>query len=272
MNLIKESDILKKVFYPDNYEEFLKITTGKEDEISKIDITPITNYENPIIEDRAALVVLYQNLKYYFEQKNMYGAKLQEGMAIVISKAALSYDKNSATLDNYFKRGDVVEYGGICNPFEEIARLLLNATMERKDYIPLDAKNIFKLSTAKLNLTAQTQIAAIADALDGNKLEKKCTILHDDNLSLICDSLDSSSVTSKSPISATLLENRQVLTDQINVITTLYSDRMYFDEMMRGKYLYETNDALLTKFNNKVLRVKRNIGIYEKTKQLIKEI
>ena len=77
-------------------------------------------------------------------------------MAIVISKAALSYDKNSATLDNYFKRGDVVEYGGICNPFEEIARLLLNATMERKDYIPVDAKNIFKLSTAKLNLTSSS--------------------------------------------------------------------------------------------------------------------
>ena len=272
MNLIKESDILKKVFYPNNYEEFLKITTGKEEEISKIDITPITNYESHIIEDRATLVILYQNIKYYFEQKNMYGTKLQEGMAIAISKAALAYDKNSATLDNYFKRGDVVEYGSICNPFEEIARLLLNATIERKDSIPVNAKNIFKLSTAKLDLTAQTQITAIADALDGNKLGKKCTILNEDKLSLICDRLDASAVSSRNPISATLLENRQILTEEIDTIIQLYSDRMYFNEMVHGKYLYETSTSLLTKFNNEVLRAKRNIGIYEKTKQLRKEI
>lgn len=261
-------ETLKKIVYQKDYEKFLTTVTGKEEEIEKIDLLPITNYKNSSFgSNKEELASLYQYVKYYLEQNGMYKGKLQEGFAIAISKAALSYDNSSSTLDNYFRRGDTVSCGSICNPFEELARLLLNATVETPLYIPDEAKNIFQNSASKLRLTTKVQIISVAEAFNGDKMLHKSRE-HNDIIASIESELEESNVQSSNPISATLSENREVLARQVGKIDGLFSDRIYCEQMIKAIYTSDQYEEALTKFYNMSRRARRNIGVYEQTKRL----
>lgn len=260
-------ETLNKITYAKDYEKFLSSIKDKEEEISKIDITPVTNYKNPFFNNLEDLITLYQHIKYYFEKNNIYYGKLQEGFALAIAKSSLTYNNNYNALDNYFKRGNSLRGETICNPFEEIARLLLNAIVEVPLYIPNDAKNIFQNSSNKIELNTKIQIISIADAFNGDNMMKK-SHFHNNIIDSIEEELENSNVKSSSPITATLSENKEVLTRQIGKIDGLFSDRLYCEQMIKAIYSPSQYEEVLTKFYNTTRIARRNIGVYEKTKKL----
>lgn len=255
-------------FEEEDYQDFLSVIKGKEDEIRKVDITPIENFNHQIIPSdyMQQFVELYQSFKYYFEKKVFYYPKMQEGIALVISKVILFEQILPSKIDNYFRVGNRGAFGEIANPFEEISRLLLLATKEDFGSNLLSVKASFpKCSDYQL----LTYFNLVRMALNENRLRKGIRPYHKD--SIIDDigvSLEESSIDCYFPYSASKVENRELLLKQCDSITELHRSRVEYKAFI-GEGIFQ--ERALSRFDTTVVYAKRNIGVYEPTKVLKKK-
>jgi len=266
--------LLRKVFNEKDYRKFLEVTEGKEEELSRIDLSAIDNYNHNILTifEKDLFVDLYRKIKFYLEQSNFYSAKIQEGMALCIAKTLVIDEFFPSRINNYLSSGDKLTNGDKVNPFEELCRVLLLAVKDEPHSIMFD--EVVHPSTAKTanDLKAESKLFldAISVALDENALKTRIASFHQgDVIASICEDVESSNVESKNPLSASKKENKEVLVEQFNRIFGLYHDKIDCGIACGSLLNCSCQNKLLTKFDNKIIYAKRNIGVYEKTKKLV---
>jgi predicted translin family RNA/ssDNA-binding protein len=263
--------ICSTVFFENDYNDFLRIIEGQEEIIQEIDLTPIKNYTHSNISlngNYELFAVLYQHIKYYLEKKNMYEPKLQEGMALCASKAAIMKTQSTNGIIGYIDSGDKVTMDDKCNPFEEISRLLLITLRE-------DPNTDFFVQHQKDILSTQREVTlfyeTIRTALSKRKSKRAFNYYITGNIAdLIGENLENSLIDSKNPLSATKKENAEALNEQFDIIYDLYETNITLQDLFDGNTKEDFKEKYLTRFQNKIIHAKRNIGIYQKTKQLTK--
>lgn len=266
--------IFAKIFEEEDYNKFLNIIDGKENEISNIDKSPIQNFEHNITElcSEDELVFLYQHIKYYLESRNLYTPKLQEGIALCASKAIIIDSLCQPRIDSYLNVGDRLKINGRNNPFEEIARVLLIAVKNEHFSNNFGEKTKIQGPIENLQYENIMFLDVISKAMNKEKLDKRISYFSKDNvINDIGSDLELSNITSTSPLSVSKQENREILLNQFERIYNLYDSRIdyrvIFGELPNNSLSYN----LLTRFSNKIVYARRNVGVYEKTKQLKKE-
>lgn len=263
---------LVKIIFGNHYNEFIETVYLDQDKINNISTLPIDNYKNNIIsdKDRELLNYIYKNLKYYFDVNGMYTPKMSEGMAVFVSKAIVLYSNNITNLRNYFSRGNYSMNRELANPFEEISRLLINAIVNENNL-----KLELNTSTVTLN-KIQREDSAILEGLNlavtkNGVCNKMAMYANLDTYFNMCEDLEISNIDSKHIISATTKGNRGLILTQLDRIIDVYHTKLDFEQMITGYPTLSINNKLKTKFDNKILYTKRNMGVYEKTKQLVKK-
>jgi len=263
--------VCSAVFSREDYKDFLKIVKGNHEIIEEIDLSPVKNYTHSNISidgQYELLTVVYQHIKYYLEKKNMYEPKLQEGMALCASKAAIISSKGTNRIIGYMDAGDKGVIGDKCNPFEEISRLLLITLRENPN------SDFFVKHQSDL-LSAQREVGlfyeTIRTALNKRKSKTSFNYYITGNIAdLIGANLENSWVDSKNPLSATKKENAEILNEQFDLIYDLYETNIALQDLFEGNTRTDFQEKYLSRFQNKIINAKRNIGIYQKTKQLTK--
>ena len=263
--------IFSAVFSSKDYNDFLSIIKDNEEQIKDIDLSPVKNYQHSdvLIDNNIELLeFLYQHIKYYLEKKNMYEPKIQEGIALCASKAAISAAINPNIIVGYIDLGDKAALGNRCNPFEEISRMLLvtlreNPTLEFFEEHQTDINSSSRevtifFKTIKTVLNKEMSTKAFEHYAKGDIAE------------LIGKDLERSNISSANPLSATKSENAGLLDTQFDRINELYQTNIEL-QVVIGNILNENfEERYLTRFQNKLIRAKRNIGVYQKTKNLVK--
>lgn len=269
-----EKLIITKEIFDDKYDEFVDVVSNAQTKIKEISTLPIDNYTNNIICDKDLLKYIYQNIRYYFDVNNMYLPKISEGMAIFVSKAIILKCNNIENLRQYFSRGNYNMDKCLANPFEEISRLLINS-------IVIDGKrelgdNSFTTTLKWIEAEDKVIMEGLKSAVtkEGvfNKLIScKYTASNNyDNYINIGFDLEISNINSKQVMSATTSDNKDVILTQLGRIVDIYHSKLSVEQFLNGFPTQEMSNRLKKQFENKVLYAKRNIGVYEKTKQLVK--
>lgn len=268
-------NVLQDLFNDCGYQDFLNVIADRETEIEKIDVRPVTCFEQSIIEEENIDLFLevYRNIKCYLETKDEYLPKMQEGMALCISKIAMLNYFCPSRLDYYFKLGDrsTSNGRGRKNPFEEFARLILFAT--RKEYWANDFndKNLLTLSFSKIKSESNSFLDIATRALDKTEIDKIIITYSEDNIiDYISEDLEKSDISSDSPNNASRKENREVLNRQFDQLMNFYTSKIEQQALIIGGVSQPFQTKLLTQFENGIVYAKRNIGVYETTKQLKK--
>lgn len=271
---MKSFAILKELFNNEDYEEFLTITNGHETEIKQVNIAPILNFNQEIIrkEDMILLVQTYQYLKYYLEQRGFYTPKMQEGLALCASKVAIINYLNSTSLDSYFKMGNRNFKGEKGNPFEEIVRLLLMATKDDCWSNNFKRNGLAQDSLKKLDRENASYLNIVKTALDKDLFEKEIRIYcPESTIDDIGLSLEQSNINSTIPSSAGTKENKDVILSQCDRIADIYSHKLDYKIVIGEMLSSDFHNKLLSRFDTAICYTKRNIGVYEPTKMLMKE-
>lgn len=266
-----ESLKIAQVIFEEDYEDFIEVVSNNQEEVSKVSTFPIDNYMNNVIDyiDEDLFQYIYQNIKYYLSNKMIYTPKMEEGIAIVVSKSVMLASKNVGTLRNYFSRGDVTPNHDLCNPFEEIARMILYAV---KDENLISINSNLKASCDKLKLEDKIIKSVLNQAVSKNGIINKFKYHGNvDTYNNICADLELSSVDSNNARSATMMENKEMLQTQFNRIFDLYCTKVDYDKLITGYPSTATCDRLKKRFEDKMVYTKRNVGIYENTKRLVKK-
>ena len=266
--------LLKVVFNQQNYKDLLDLVGDHQEEIFKIDTYPIDHYANKLIrsDHRDTLRYFYQNIKYYLQSKKEYAPKMQEGIAIFASKVAIMQAYYPGSIDNYFRAGDGSLLREMCNPFEEITRLLLCVAKDEYWSNPNKAISDYALSFDKLRFEDSAYLKVVQEALNGKELRDKIDFFYSsDILDAISRDLEFSNITSFEPFTATTKDNRGLILEQINRCIDLYHMKVDVGVFTGEIPNCDTRDKLLSKFEDRSFYAKRNIGIYERTKELVKE-
>ena len=221
---------------------------------------------------------------------------MQEGIAVFASKVAIMNAYYPGNFDSYFRVGDGLNHD-ICNPFEEIARLLLCVAKDEYWNNPNKVNNDYSLSFDKLRFEDNACLNVIKKALNGTDLknsinfykacgfkveyerpENKFVFISLDKIQFMLQEisnddkdLESSNITSFNPLSATTKDNRDLMIEQINRLTDLYHMKVDAGMFVGDIPNVDERDKLVTRFNNRAFYAKRNMGIYEHTKRLVKE-
>lgn len=270
-NKVENLEILREIF-GNKYDDFIKAVSKRQKLIAQIDTSPIDNYISAMIKDKDMdlLRYVYQNVRYYFLRNTMYTKKLEEGMAVFISKAAVANHDNPANLRNYLSRGDYSTVHDISNPFEEIVRLILGAL--RKDSYLSPNPDIQFASLAKIKYDDDSIIEVLNLAITRDGISSKISQYgYGEQYGIMIADLEMSNITSDDVNSATTKENSEVLSQQFEQLTDFYHTRIEYERMLNGFLSETTCEKLETRFANKILCAKRNIGMYEQTKQLVKK-
>ena len=268
---IEKLKILKEIF-KDNYDEFINIVSSDQNEINCKSTYPIDNYQNSIIKekDKELLKYIYKNIRHYFDVNGMYTSKMSEGMAIFVSKAIILKQNNIPDFRHYFTKGNYRHDREIANPFEEMARLLINAIVNDTD---------LKLGTTSEAVTLQKIQADDRKIFEGlnlaiseNSVFDKMTMYDNvDSYIDMCADLEMSDINSEYVNRTTLESNRELLLTQLDRIVDIYNKKIDFEQMLNGYPTQAMSNKMKTQFENKMIYAKRNIGVYEKTKQLVKK-
>jgi len=209
--------ICSAIFSSEDYNDFLRIIEEEYENIKKIDLSSVKNYTHSNIsltDNDELLTFLYQSIKYYLEKKNMYEPKIQEGMALCASKAEIINSINSNTMVGYIDLGNKDSILDRCNPFEEIARMLLitlreNPTLE----FFIEHQTDPNASSREVKIFFET----IKTALNEEKSKKVFEHYEKGNVvELIGKALENSKVSSKNPLSATKRESAELLNAQFD--------------------------------------------------------
>jgi len=267
-----KKDLFHKVFNDEDYNNFLDIVNGKDKKISKVDISPINNYGHSLTEVYSdyLLIYLYQHIKYYLEYRNEYLPKMQEGIALCVSKAIIIDTFIPSRIDSYINFGDRRTYKAN-NPFEEICRMLLIGIKDSQCLSSVYNSHMMEKTSDNLRTESKKFLNLTSNLLNRNILEKLIGAYYNkDVINDIERDLEFSNVDSEFPLSATKKENREVLMQQFNRIYDLYSSKIEHGILLSEIKDNSSGDRLLTEFNNKIIYARRNIGIYEKTKRLDK--
>lgn len=262
---------MAKGIFQDNYERFIELVSNNQEEVSNISTKPIDNYMNNVIkcENRQLLRYFYQDVKYYLNSEKMYTPKIEEGMAILISKAVILESANTTGLINYFSRGDFSMGGELSNPFEEISRVLLYS-IKNDSYVCANS-DIKSASYDKLQYEDRAVLTALNLAVTKNGVINKFTSYGcGDAYNNLCLDLELSSITSSNVRSATTKENRGLLLNQFDMIFDTYCIKLDYERMITGFPTESTCNKLKSRFEDKLVYTKRNIGVYERTKRLVK--
>lgn len=273
-NEVKKIESLSalKIIFGDNYNNFIRIVSSNQDKVKNISTLPLDNYTNNIIidKDKELLNYVYQNIKYYFDANLMYTPKIKEGMAIFVSKSIVLYSNNMACLRNYFSRGNYNFDREISNPFEEISRLLINAIINEKKL--KFGGNITLSTLEKVKREDNSVFEGLSLAVTKNAVCNKMMMYANlDTYFNICDDLELSNIDSSHIVSATTRYNRDVILTQLDRIIDVYYAKLNFEQIITGYPTQVISKELKVKFDNKMIYAKRNIGVYEKTKQLVKK-
>lgn len=270
-NKIIEEKILQGIFSEDDYNIFLDTIKDNEEEIEKVNNSPIDNYEHNenLLIDKKILSNVYKPLKFYLEKNSFYSPKMQEGLALCASKIAVLKYFNAYSLESYVKVSYFYRKGSLSNPFEEIFKLILLSLKNESMVNDFKSKTIGNYQQGKLSNDSKIYCQVLEKALNKNKFDefirsytKECVI--DD----ISDSLELSTITSDYPMSATNKENSQIIINQLERIETLHNKKLE-NEILLGEIQNESYyQKLITNFTNAIIYTKRNIGVYEKTKRL----
>lgn len=270
---VKSLELLEAVFRKQDYKDFLELVKDNQEQISRIGTYPIDNYKNKSVSSTHIdmLSYLYQNVKYYLQKKQDYTPKMQEGIAVFASKVAIMNAYYPGNFDSYFRVGDGLNHD-ICNPFEEIARLLLCVAKDEYWNNPNKVNNDYSLSFDKLRFEDNACLNVIKKALNGTNLKNSINYYYTIHiLNAIEEDLESSNITSFNPLSATTKDNRDLMIEQINRLTDLYHMKVDAGMFVGDIPNVDERDKLVTRFNNRAFYAKRNMGIYEHTKRLVKE-
>lgn len=274
-NNIKKLEILKNILNDEEYNDFMNTVSDSQDEIANISNRPIRNYGPVLITDKKdiqLLYYLYRNVRYYLNKNRTYSPKIEEGMAIVISKALVADNSKSSGLDTYFTFGDRVYQSVLCNPFEEMCRLLLCSV--KREYVESkrDQTEMLKVSVDKVKNEDKYFKEVLNLAIGKDKLRNSIKRYCDEDVveSIEID-LELSSISSDDISSATTNDARELIIYQLEKITELYHTGLGYKQIMTGVNNEEAFNKLKTKFDNKVIYAKRNMGVYEKTKKLVKK-
>lgn len=268
-----ELELLKKVFYEEDYKKFLDIIKGKGEDISSIDISAINNYPNHIIGNnrKDSFISLYKHLKYYLEYNGYYSSKMQEGIALCTAKMAIINEDYPARLHEYMKRGDRYLRGNLCNPFEEISRVLFYAVKKDRWTKSLSDDEVAVNNFAVDEIEIAFCLESACKALNYQSLYIPMSKYYRHGvIEEIGIDLEESDITSAYPISATTKEAREVIVKQLDVLADVHASKI------ETKYLFgliptmNLKDRILTQFRNCLFFAERNIGVYEHTKQLKK--
>ena len=267
---LKNMTALKTVF-GNNYDKFVELVSNHQDEINNISTLPIDNYMNSIIvgEDKEKVNYIYKNIKYYFDSNNMYTSKISEGMAILVSKSIILSTNNKGGLRAYFARGNYTVNREIANPYEEISRVLLSSILD-DSYVNFNTNNSL-MSIRKLNKEDKAILETLNLAVTKNGLFNKficygCM----KNYADICLDLEISPIDSSDVVSATTKENSEIVLTQLDRVVEMYHKKLGYEQMVSGYPTEAICNKLKSKFDDKVLFAKRSIGVYEKTKRLVK--
>lgn len=273
-NSTKKLEILKSILDEEEYKDFMDTVSNKQEEISSISRKPISNYGSALITEKKNIHLLnyvYRNIRYYLRKKETYLPKLEEGIAIVVSKALVIDEVKNGGMDSYFTFGDRLHQRSLCNPFEEMARLLLCSVKREYVEVPLKQDEVVEASVNKIKADQKYFKEILKLAISKNELKNstKCYFDKDIVESIEMD-LELSNMNSDDIRSATTKENRGLILYQLDKITDLYHAGLDYKQIMIGIDNQEIFDKLKNKFDNKVIYAKRNIGVYEKTKKLVK--
>lgn len=273
MEKYEVQDILKGIFKEEDYLDFLNIVNDKDGEISKIDKCPVINYNHNIIEDCDVdlIVSLYQNIRYYLQEEKFYTPKLAEGISLCATKVAIINYYFPSRLDSYFKMGNRTKSQGKSNPFEEISRLLLCALKE--EYLPnnFQEQRTRELSFGKIEFDNNASIDIIKKSLNKDELLRTVNNYSaKDVIGIIGEDLELSDINSNLPSGASKKENREVLMEQLNRIKDIYTTKLECKAFLGQIISNSFHSKLLLQFDNVIFYARRNIGIYEQTKQLRK--
>lgn len=273
MRIWVQDKLLKKVFNEDHYKKFLYITEGREEEILKVDLSAIDNYDHNILTmfEKELFVDIYRKIKFYLEQNNFYSPKIQEGMALCVAKTLVIDEFFSTRMNNYLCVGDKLTSSDKVNPFEELCRMLLLAVKDERQSVMFDEVSNTNTIKTTNDLKEETKqfLDVISLALDEQALKTRIASFHQgDVIASICEDIENSNVDSRNPLSASKKDNKGVLVEQFNKIFGLYHAKIEYGIACGGLLNCSCQNKLLTKFDNKIIYAKRNIGIYEKTKKL----
>ncbi len=273
-NSTKRLEILKSILNEEEYKDFMDTVSNKQEEISSISRKPISNYGSALITEKKDIHLLnyvYRNIRYYLRKNEVYLPKLEEGIAIVVSKALVIDEVKNGGMDSYFTFGDRLHQRSLCNPFEEMARLLLCSVKREYVEVPLRQDEVGEVSVNKIKTDQKyfKEVLKLAISKDGlkNSIKRYCDV---DFVESIETDLELSNISSDDISSATTKDARELIIYQLEKITELYHTGLGYKKIMTGINNQEIFDKLKTKFDNKVIYAKRNIGVYEKTKKLVK--
>ena len=260
------------VFTSEDYNDFLSVIERDTNEkIKKIDLSPVKNYthSNMVLDyNKELLALLYQHIYYYLEQRNMYTPKIREGMALCASKAAIIGSTSFNRIVGYIDLGDKESLSDRCNPFEEISRMLL-LTLRENPMLDFYVEH----QTDPNASARETKIFYETIKTSLSKEKSKSIYEHyakGDVSELIGRDLEKSNVDSKNPLSATKKENGELLNTQFDRIYDLYQTNIELQVVVGKIPLGSFQEQYLSRFQTKLIKAKRNIGIYQKTKKLSK--
>lgn len=254
----------------DDYQAFLSITKGKEEEISRIDLSGIENFNHQVIpgEYTKQFKELYQSICYYFGKRGFYYPKMQEGIALVISKGIILNRFSPCRMTYYFQLGNRGHFNELANPFEEVARLLLMAT---KESLGATLAPMQEFKGIARNFEDRTYLQMMQTSFNEDCLKKEIhTYAKEEIIDQVGEELELSNIDSKVVHSASSKEASNLLLRQCDIITGILTSKVEQKAFLGELYSLDYRDKLLSRFNNAVVYAKRNIGVYEPTKELKK--
>lgn len=264
-------DDVRNIFTEVDYFEFLKIINGNDEKIKKIDTRAIDNFDYSVSDlwDREYFVSLYQHIKFYLEQRDLYMSKMQEGIALCAAKAVIINKYGLSLINDYLTFGDNYN-NSKCNPFEEITRILLIAFKRERNSNGF-GENLFRKNYSDDEYESSLFLNVIMKAMNKDTLDQRARMFAKSHIiDNICEDLENSSISSTSPLNNRIDDNREVLNRQFERICSLYESKTNYRILLGD--LYQDCDSIspVVDFKNKISYAKRNLGLTPKTKQLVK--
>lgn len=272
MNKEVEKLVVAKEIFDYNYDDFIRIVSSAQTEINDVSTLPIDNYANSIIndKDKDLLKYIYKNIKYYFDVNQMYTSKISEGMAIFVSKAIILNSGNIANLRQYFLRGNHNIERELSNPFEEMSRLLINSIINDSGIGFGNGSTTADATLKKIKIEDKAVFEGLHLAVTENGVFDRMSMYDSvDNYINMCADLEMSDIDSEHVFSATTKDSRGIILTQIDRIIDIYHTKLDFEQLLTGYPTQSISNKMRSQFENKVLYTKRNMGVYEKTKQLV---
>ncbi len=261
---LKCAKLFKKVFGGVDEVTFNNYINNNIKIISQINTSPIVKYNHNIVgsKNQEALTMMYQCMKQYLSRINLYTGPIQEGLALFISKFTILEIINPNRALNYFIKGDYSSSDKKSNPYEEIARLLLLASIDNSygDKEVLDKNEILKEQN-------EIYVTTVSKAINGMELYIDSRLFDSWNkVARMFYSLKVANISSDDPENFKTKENREVLEKAIDVIDDIYYYNSSTDKIFNLPKLEAQIDAKYDQFQDIITCAKSNMGLTYKTK------